>query len=170
MPIAAIIPAAAVPAIPIAGLVLTSSFTAAGAIIKCKTGRDRKCGKVGKLRVRTNVPDHLTNLGPDGLQDRLTRLARRQVGACNVPQYNFDMCHEDLKPVTVMTSRPAEGVAQFDNVPASCLNLATALTGGCGIEGPMPIICGSACMKYEGLTEEMFDKLSDFLTPYAAEE
>lgn len=55
-------------------------------------------------------------------------------------------------------------VAQFDNVPATCLNLATALTGGCGVEGPFPVICGSACVKWEGLTQDQFIELSGYLT------
>jgi hypothetical protein len=43
------------------------------------------------------------------------------------------------------------------------MNLVTTLTGGCGVEGPFPLVCGSACVKYEGLTEAQYVELAGYL-------
>jgi len=82
------------------GVVLSGAFAATGAIVECKV--DHKCTK----KKRDDIP-----IARIGLAKRqVLRMTRRQdVGACGVPQYNFDMCHEDLKGVVVQTSIPAEG-------------------------------------------------------------
>lgn len=40
------------------------------------------------------------------------------VGPCNVPQYNFDQCHQQLQGVTVTTSIPQEGGKSRSVFPA----------------------------------------------------
>jgi len=58
-------------------------------------------------------------------------------------------------------------VAQLDNVPPTCMVLSTVILGGCGIAPPYPLICGSACMQYTGLSDEQMEKLGDFLGRYS---
>lgn len=87
----------AIAAAPAIALVTTGALTAAGEVIKCNTGPDR-CGDKVKIKARDDIPTA-----------RLLRFARRQAGACGVPQFNFDMCHEDLKAVVVQTSKPEPG-------------------------------------------------------------
>ncbi|KAI0012001.1 hypothetical protein F4779DRAFT_569972 [Xylariaceae sp. FL0662B] len=89
--------------------------------------------------------------------------ARADTGPCNVPQYNFDLCHDQLNGTQVASSIPSQGVAQFDNVPAACMNLATVLVGSCSGSGPVVNPCGSACLKYTGLTDDQFRQLSSAL-------
>lgn len=103
MPFLAAIGPVAVASAPAIALVVTSALTATGEIIKCKTGPD-KCSK--KIKVRDDVPTAYLSARE---RQVLNRMAKRQAGACGVPQFNFDMCHEDLKAVTVQTSIPAEG-------------------------------------------------------------
>ncbi|KAL8387173.1 hypothetical protein RB595_010105 [Gaeumannomyces hyphopodioides] len=87
-------------------------------------------------------------------------------GPCGVPQYNFDMCKNDLRTVTVRTTLPARGVARFDNVPPTCMVLSTVLTGGCGVAPPYPTVCGSACLQYSGLSEAQLNQLGNALRPH----
>ncbi|KAF2164833.1 hypothetical protein M409DRAFT_24738 [Zasmidium cellare ATCC 36951] len=96
-------------------------------------------------------------------------LANRQtgVGPCNVRQYNFDQCKDSLQGITISSSLPAPGEARFDNVPATCMNLATVLTGACGADGPAVQPCGSACLHYYGLTSNELKQLSAALKPMA---
>ena len=47
-------------------------------------------------------------------RDLITQVARADVGPCNVPQYNFDICRDQIKGqvasgVKVMTSMPSSG-------------------------------------------------------------
>ncbi|KAI0430340.1 hypothetical protein F5Y09DRAFT_307870 [Xylaria sp. FL1042] len=94
------------------------------------------------------------------------KVERQDVGTCNVPQYNFDQCHQELTVTTVMTSLPEAGEAQFDNVPPACMVLATVLTGTCpGGNGPTIYPCGSACLHYSGLTDDELGALSSALSP-----
>ncbi|KAI1125683.1 hypothetical protein F5Y10DRAFT_294463 [Nemania abortiva] len=83
------------------------------------------------------------------------------VGLCNVPQYNFDQCHDQISRTHVETSVPGPGKAQFDGVPPACMDLATVLTGSCGSNGPGLTVCGSACLHYTGLTDEQLATLSN---------
>ncbi|KAF3020122.1 hypothetical protein E8E14_007031 [Neopestalotiopsis sp. 37M] len=85
------------------------------------------------------------------------------VGPCNVPQYNFDQCHQQLQGVTVTTSIPQEGEGRFDNVPPACMNLAVVLTGSCGGNSARPTPCGSACLLYTGLTDSDYAQISKTL-------
>ncbi|KAK4494079.1 hypothetical protein PRZ48_014377 [Zasmidium cellare] len=96
-------------------------------------------------------------------------LANRQagVGPCNVPKYNFDQCKDSLQGITISSFLPAPGEARFENVPAACMNLATVLTGACGAAGPAVQPCGSACLKYSGLTSDELKTLSAALKPIA---
>ncbi|KAH8647844.1 hypothetical protein BX600DRAFT_443188 [Xylariales sp. PMI_506] len=49
----------------------------------------------------------------------------------NVPSYNFDLCHDEAVGVSITSSIPAGGVAQFNNVPAACMDLVVVLSGSC---------------------------------------
>ncbi|KAM0263751.1 hypothetical protein ACHAQJ_001066 [Trichoderma viride] len=108
------------------------------------------------------------NPGNGCLQSRdvhMRQLAERgdhRVGPCNVPAYNFVQCHEQLKSQStrVMSSIPSTGVAQFDNIPSACMDLGATLIGACGGSGPRPEPCGSACMKYIGLSDAQMRQLS----------
>ncbi|KAK0111158.1 hypothetical protein ONS95_001535 [Cadophora gregata] len=75
-----------------------------------------------------------------------------------VPQEEFERCHNDLAGLTVTVTSPAAGQVQFDDVPASCMNLATVLVGD-PVEGPYVQPCGSACLSYYDLTEQQFNDL-----------
>ncbi|KAI2465194.1 hypothetical protein F4781DRAFT_435636 [Annulohypoxylon bovei var. microspora] len=94
------------------------------------------------------------------------KLAKRNdpgvdVGPCGVPQYNFDLCGKSLQTVTIASSFPAQGEAQYDNVPPTCMVLSTVLDGECNQEkGSRPIPCGSACLLYTGVTDEDLGKLN----------
>ncbi|KAK4241038.1 hypothetical protein C8A03DRAFT_41444 [Achaetomium macrosporum] len=90
------------------------------------------------------------------------------VGPCNVPRYNFDICNTQLHDqasngIKVWTSVPYPGVARFDNAPPACMDLAVALTGAFTADGPRPTPCGSACMQYTGLSDDQMRQLSSFL-------
>ncbi|KAJ8115698.1 hypothetical protein ONZ43_g4610 [Nemania bipapillata] len=88
------------------------------------------------------------------------QFARQDTGPCNVPQYNFDLCHDQLAGVHIDSSIPAPGEARFDGVPPACMVLATTLTGACGASGPGVFPCGSACLYYTQLTDEELATLS----------
>ncbi|KAE9365916.1 hypothetical protein N431DRAFT_472501 [Stipitochalara longipes BDJ] len=91
--------------------------------------------------------------------------SRAAVGPCNIPTYNYDMCHSQLKGQTIQveSSIPATGVAQFDNVPPACMDIAGALGGSCTGENPRPTPCGSACMRYTGLSDDQMNTLANAL-------
>ncbi|OTA81201.1 hypothetical protein M434DRAFT_52124, partial [Hypoxylon sp. CO27-5] len=81
-------------------------------------------------------------------------------GPCGVPMYNFDMCRDSLQGITINSSIPEQGQAQFENVPPTCMVLSTVLTGTCDkSQGSGPIPCGSDCLLYTGLTDEDLDRL-----------
>ncbi|KAI1346498.1 hypothetical protein F5Y01DRAFT_319707 [Xylaria sp. FL0043] len=115
---------------------------------------------------------HPKNSGCVGKRDILgtgavpkMRIERQDVGPCNVPQYNFDQCHDQLAGVTVTNSLPAAGEAKFDGVPPACMDLAGVLTGACpGGNGPTIVPCGSACLHYTGLTDDQLGALSKALS------
>ncbi|KAI1413023.1 hypothetical protein F5Y13DRAFT_189824 [Hypoxylon sp. FL1857] len=88
---------------------------------------------------------------------------RQATGSCGVPQYNFDLCHDQLQGITVMSSIPGQGQAQFDNVPPACMDLVTVLSGSCTGSSPRPTPCGSACVVYSGLTDDDFARISKAL-------
>ncbi|KAM7182606.1 hypothetical protein V8F33_014180 [Rhypophila sp. PSN 637] len=93
---------------------------------------------------------------------------RADVGPCNVPKYNFDICNNQLqdqkkKGIKVLANVPSKGVAQFDNIPPACMNLAVVLSGSCTGTGPRPTPCGSACMKYTGMSDKQLRQLSSYL-------
>ncbi|KAI0505761.1 hypothetical protein F5B22DRAFT_639716 [Xylaria bambusicola] len=93
------------------------------------------------------------------------RIERQDVGPCNVAQFNFDRCHEQLATVTVTSSLPAAGEVKFDGVPPACMDLAGVLTGSCpGGNGPMITVCGSDCLHYTGLTDDQLGALSKALS------
>ncbi|OAA54530.1 hypothetical protein SPI_08776 [Niveomyces insectorum RCEF 264] len=89
-------------------------------------------------------------------------VGRDDVGPCNVPMYNFYQCRDELhsQGQPVVTSTPAQGVAQFDNIPPACMDLAGVLAGTCtGVE-IRPTPCGSACMQYTGLSSDQMRQLA----------
>ncbi|KAI8272305.1 hypothetical protein K4K59_011398 [Colletotrichum sp. SAR11_240] len=92
-------------------------------------------------------------------------VGKRQVGPCNVPSYNFDQCRGQVQSqgVQVISSIPAGGVAQFDNVPPACMNLASVLGGSCNGVTVRPTPCGSACMQWAGLSDDEMNALSSAL-------
>lgn len=47
---------------------------------------------------------------------------------------------------------------QVDGLPASCMNLATVIDGDAA-GGPVPLPCGSACLLYDNLGEEDYEKM-----------
>lgn len=100
MPFVAALGPVAVASTPAIGVLVTSGLAATGAVIKCKTGPDRSCGN--KNQARADVPSVKSSR-------HLLRMARRQAGACGVPQFNFDMCQNDLTAVVVQTSIPEPG-------------------------------------------------------------
>ncbi|XXH01597.1 hypothetical protein Hte_007957 [Hypoxylon texense] len=148
MPFAAIVPAI----VAVAG----DALTATGAVVNCyalhKCGRSVNDAASILSRINTSILGHGS---------------RSDVGPCGVPQYNYDMCHNDLKTVTVKTSIPAQGEARFDNIPATCMDLATVLDGACDGGGPSVTPCGSACLSYKQLTDEQLGQLSKVLAPYS---
>ncbi|KAI1768959.1 hypothetical protein GGR53DRAFT_476508 [Hypoxylon sp. FL1150] len=105
-------------------------------------------------------------------------------GACGVPQYNFDLCQDQLQGLTVTTSIPQEGrrflqiqiiksalmvtaallEGKFENVPSACMVLATVLTSSCDGDGPRPTPCGSDCLLYTGLSDADYAQLSKALS------
>ncbi|KAL6856830.1 hypothetical protein J3F83DRAFT_769550 [Trichoderma novae-zelandiae] len=91
------------------------------------------------------------------------------VGLCNVPLYNFAQCHNQLmsQDTRVIGSVLSDGTVQFDNIPPACMNLNAVLIGVCGGSGPRPEPCGSACMKYRGLSHQQLDELSASLSTIA---
>ncbi|PTB77092.1 hypothetical protein M440DRAFT_1332281 [Trichoderma longibrachiatum ATCC 18648] len=91
------------------------------------------------------------------------------VGLCNVPLYNFAQCHDQLKSqgTQVIGSVLSEGTVQFDNIPPACMDLNADLIGACEGSGPRPEPCGSACMKYMGLSHQQLDELSASLSAVA---
>ncbi|KAI0117636.1 hypothetical protein F4776DRAFT_274659 [Hypoxylon sp. NC0597] len=88
---------------------------------------------------------------------------RQATGACGVPKYNFDLCHDQLQGVTVSSSIPKSGQAQFDKVPPACMDLVTVLSGSCTGSSPRPTPCGSACVVYSGLTDDDYARISKAL-------
>lgn len=103
-------------------------------------------------------------------------------GPCNVPMYNFALCHDQLQGITVDTSIPGVGGkssllksctaknltagcllidGQFDNVPPACMDLAGVLSGSCDDQSPRPTPCGSACLLYTGLTDDHYATISN---------
>ncbi|KAG7290014.1 hypothetical protein NEMBOFW57_000006 [Staphylotrichum longicolle] len=95
-------------------------------------------------------------------------MARGDVGLCNVPQYNFDMCRDQIKSqvdkgVKIWTSIPSAGTAQFNDVPPACMNLPVVLSGSCTGEGPRPVPCGSACIQFRGVTDDQMREISSYL-------
>ncbi|KAF2207720.1 hypothetical protein CERZMDRAFT_102205 [Cercospora zeae-maydis SCOH1-5] len=129
-------------------------------------------GAVAQCYNQGNCKRDVTYAGEPHPENILSRVNmhlpnRRQadVGPCNVPQYNYDLCKNDLQAVTIDTSIPSEGVARFENVPATCMNLATTLSGQCGGDAPGVQPCGSACLQYTGLTPEQMTTISQALQP-----
>ncbi|KAH0491981.1 hypothetical protein TgHK011_003381 [Trichoderma gracile] len=88
------------------------------------------------------------------------------IGLCNVPLYNFALCRDQVKSQDkqVIGSVLTDGTVQFDNIPPACMDLNAVLIGVCGGSGPRPEPCGSACMKYVGLSHQQLDELSASLS------
>lgn len=86
MPLAAIIPAI--------GLVVGDALSATGAVVNCVA-----LHKCDKRSVPVDQP----------FAHVVESVRRGAVGPCNVPQYNFDQCQDQLRTVTVDTSIPADG-------------------------------------------------------------
>jgi len=83
-------------------VVAAGGLNAAGAVVNCK--KKHSCRKFMALD-ESSIPQNITTPS-----ERATmRMASRQVGACGVPQYNFDMCQNDLKNIVVHTSIPSPG-------------------------------------------------------------
>ncbi|KAJ6783522.1 hypothetical protein PWT90_02053 [Aphanocladium album] len=102
MPLAAVIP--------VIGMVVGDALSATSAIVNCVALH--KCSK-------RSVDDQ-------PFARAVEYVRRGAVGHCNIPQYNFDQCQDQLRTVAVTTSIPADGQAQFDNVPPA-MTLASSL-------------------------------------------
>ncbi|KAI0100943.1 hypothetical protein GGR51DRAFT_563593 [Nemania sp. FL0031] len=90
------------------------------------------------------------------------RVENQTTGPCDVLQSSFDLCHDQLAGIRVDSSIPGPGKARFDGVPPACMDLAAVLTGNCGAPaGPGVLVCGSACLRYSGLTDEQLATLSN---------
>lgn len=108
MPFAAIIPAI--------GMLVGDALSATGAIVNCvKLHRchGRMHGQ-GEVNGTAGAPPTATAVMPVVPQMRFARpkmLWARQdgVGLCGVPQYNFDMCQDQLRGVVVDTDIPSPG-------------------------------------------------------------
>ncbi|KAG4414469.1 hypothetical protein IFR04_012381 [Cadophora malorum] len=117
---------------------------------------DLFCDGIASLFVEIFTKRDLNgNLVP--MAERSYVMGKRQ-STPGVPQFEFERCHNDLAGVTVTATSPGAGQVQFDNVPASCMNLATVLVGD-PVEGPYVQPCGSACLIYPDLTEQQFNDL-----------
>ncbi|OTB01714.1 hypothetical protein M426DRAFT_14174 [Hypoxylon sp. CI-4A] len=88
-----------------------------------------------------------------------------EAGFCGIPQFNFDMCRDALKTVTIQKTAPGERDLQFDNIPPTCMVLSTALAGVCdpSSNGASPTPCGSACLLYANLSDEDMDTINNAL-------
>lgn len=78
-----------------------------------------------------------------------------------VPQFEFDRCYNDLaqESVTVTVNGPVNNNGiQVDGLPATCMNLATVIDGDAA-GGPVPQPCGSACLLYDNLSVEDYEKM-----------
>lgn len=89
-------------------------------------------------------------------------LNRRQefVAPPGVPQFEFDRCYNDLsqESVSINAQGPVQNNGiQIDGLPATCMNLATVITGDAN--GPPPTPCGSACLLYNSLSPEDYEEL-----------
>lgn len=112
------------------------------------------------------------------------RQARPPTAPEGVPQQEFDRCYTDITGVRITATSPGAGcklrlilyfwrfytdfclAVQFDNVPASCMNLATVLVGD-PVNGPYPTPCGSACLVYNGLSDQQYNDLVGALNAVA---
>jgi hypothetical protein len=103
MPFAAIVPAL--------GVLVGDALSATGAIVNCVAlhrchgpmqGKDGVNGTAPTAPVLPTVPK-MRFAKPKMLW------ARQAVGLCGVPQYNFDMCQDQLRGVVVDTSIPSAG-------------------------------------------------------------
>ncbi|GJC89054.1 hypothetical protein ColLi_11892 [Colletotrichum liriopes] len=157
--------------VPVLGLLATSAITATGQVVRCYVLRS-----ICRQEFAGNEPFAAEDLASSiipSLNETVMLRAESEgllstaanTGYCGVPQYNFDMCQNDLRYVTIQTSIPARGVARFDNVPPTCMVLSTVLTGGCGVAPPYPLVCGSACLQYADLSEAQLIQLGDALRP-----
>ncbi|KAF4980508.1 hypothetical protein FZEAL_3496 [Fusarium zealandicum] len=78
-----------------------------------------------------------------------------------VPQQEFERCYTDLSQASVAIN--VQGPVQnngirVEGLPASCMNLATVLDGDAA-GGPVPQPCGSACLLYDNLSPEDYEKM-----------
>ncbi|KAK0746810.1 hypothetical protein B0T18DRAFT_438658 [Schizothecium vesticola] len=99
------------------------------------------------------------------IEEAAINIKRDNVGPCGVPQCNYDLCNGQAtsQAVSVFSSILSLGVPQFANIPSACMVLAVALSGSCSGDGARPIPCGSACMQYQGLSDDQFRVLSSYL-------
>ncbi|EFW20108.1 hypothetical protein D8B26_003440 [Coccidioides posadasii str. Silveira] len=93
------------------------------------------------------------------------KIRRPEVGPCNVPKYNFEICRDQInkQPEKIVSSNPSEGVVRFEKVPPGCMNLATVLTSSCG-DAVYPFPCGSDCLQYTGLTDNQMQQIFEALS------
>ena len=85
-----------------------SALTASGRIVRCKTGPAR-CHFIEGINDVPMIQNVTIPQTTTPVERSPMRIEHRQVGPCNVPQYNFDMCHNDLKKVIIHTSIPSAG-------------------------------------------------------------
>ncbi|KAK3196668.1 hypothetical protein K4F52_000012 [Lecanicillium sp. MT-2017a] len=78
-----------------------------------------------------------------------------------VPQYNFDLCRDDLakESVHLTVNGPVSNHGiRIEGLPSTCMVLSTVIDGDAA-GGPRPTPCGSACLLYDNLNNEDYEKM-----------
>lgn len=80
-----------------------------------------------------------------------------------VPQHNWDDCYNDARKAKITVNGPGEdNHIKIEGLPTSCMTLSTVLDGNMS-GGPVPSPCGSACLRYSGMSPEEFDKIGGMI-------
>ncbi|KAF7515928.1 hypothetical protein G7054_g14370 [Neopestalotiopsis clavispora] len=83
-----------------------------------------------------------------------------------VPQYNFDMCAEDLSKTTIHVQGPvSNNGVRIDNLPPTCMVLSAVIDGDAD-GGPTPIPCGNACILYDNLNAADYQEMYQIFLDY----
>lgn len=77
-------------------------------------------------------------------------------------QADWDRCYYDGLDAQIVVTGPIDNGnnIQIDGIPASCMPLNTVLDGN-PAGGAVPEPCGSACLKYKGMTEEDYNAFKE---------
>ncbi|KAI4597281.1 hypothetical protein KJ359_004386 [Pestalotiopsis sp. 9143b] len=83
-----------------------------------------------------------------------------------VPQYNFDMCADDLAKTTITVYGPvSNNGVRIENLPPACMVLSTVIDGDAN-SGPTPIPCGNACLLYDNLNSADYQEMYQIFLDY----